>query len=262
MHFEINDRIVFEKSSNKYVAENESEDWFFSRLLHEIGTGPSEGHRPLRIGATRKVEIMHRGEMQFLNNHAWGTNRVDFDTVSKSPVPNAFPWDIAGWLKKDEGKKLMELARGKRVLEIGTYCGLGTVCMARTAEHVTTVDYFDGRGTPKPLDTRPIFDAAIVRHGVADKVCAIHPDAQIPLPAYDLAFIDGSHEYVDVKADVEKCRAVLVDGGLMAFHDYNESAHPGVTRAVDELIEDGGELLEITNNLAVVKVPAAIPLEV
>ena len=154
------------------------------------------------------------------------------------------------------------MARGKRVLEIGAYCGLSTVCLARSAEHVTAVDYFDGRGTPSPYDTLPIFRQVMERHGVTDKVTAIRADEFTPTGEYDLVFIDAAHEYDDVKSDIEKCRDVLVDGGLMAFHDYREPAHPGVTRAVDELIDDGGELLKITQNLAVVKVTSAIPLEV
>ncbi len=260
-HFEINDRISFEGTLNKYVAENESEDWFFSRRLHELGSDPSYGVRPLRVGATRKIQVAHRGDMDYLNDQPWGRNKVDVESNLVSPVPDAFPWDIHGWLRPAEGKVLTKLASGKRVLEIGTYCGLATVCLARSAESVVTVDYFDGRGTPDPRDTLPIFRAAIERHGVKDKVTWLYPDDELE-GKFDLAFIDASHRYEDVKADIEKCRAVLVDGGVLAFHDYRDPAQPGVTRAVDELLGDGGELLEITNNLAVVKVAAAIPLEV
>jgi predicted O-methyltransferase YrrM len=148
------------------------------------------------------------------------------------------------------------------VLEIGSYCGLSTVCMARTAEHVTAVDYFDGRGTPMPRDTRPEFQANMERYGVADKVTTCHPDDTYPLPQYDLVFIDGAHEQESVSYDIYRAMEVLADGGLLVFHDYDHPSHPGVKNAIDQLLLDGGELLSTHNTLAVVKPPAAIPLEV
>jgi predicted O-methyltransferase YrrM len=179
-----------------------------------------------------------------------------------SPVPGAFPLDIPGWLLPEEGKKLAELATGKRVLEIGSYCGLSTVCMARTAKHVTAVDYFDGRGTPMPQNTLPAFKRNIERHGLTEKVWFCHPDEKYPFDKYDLAFIDGAHEYGTVKADIERVRSVLAENGLIVFHDYRDPIHDGVTDAVDDLLADGGKLVSLTNTLAVVSVPACIPLEV
>lgn len=255
VHFEINDRIVFDRTSNSYWPEVESEDWFFSRQLHEQG---------LSIGATRKIAIKHEGDVEFSNTFPWGSQA--FDTESKrrkvSPVPNAFPLDIAGWLTPEEGKVLAELARGKRVLEIGSYCGLSTVCMGRTAAHITAVDYFDGRGTPNPGDTLEAFKANIERYGVAHKVEVCHPDAQIPLPEYGLALIDGAHDRESVETDIRKALAVLKTDGLLAFHDYKAPCHPGIEETVDGLILDGGELISVTDTLAVVRPPAAIPLEV
>jgi hypothetical protein len=262
VHFEIKDRIVFDRTSNQYTYENESEDWFFSRLLHEQG---------LKIGATRKIAVSHAGSMNYLNSHVWGQYPVDLECVVVSPVPNAFPHDIPGWLMPDEGKALADLARGKRVLEIGSFCGRSTVCMARTAEHVTAVDYFDGRGTPKPQNTRPIFDEIIKRHGVADKITAIHPDdlgakfdeyGNLQHANFDFVFIDGAHNRDAVADDIAKVLNLLKPDGLIAFHDYQRPTDPGVTEAVDAFVLDGAEILSITNTLAVVKPPAAIPLEV
>jgi predicted O-methyltransferase YrrM len=264
VHFEINDRIIFNTACNRYQAQTEPEDWFFSRQLHEIGSGPSAHLRPLRIGATRKIKVMHQGEMHFSNEQPWGSQAFDRESVRVSPVPNAWPFDIHGWLKPEEGKTLAELARGNRVLEIGSYCGLSTICMARTAEHVTAVDYFDGRGTPNPRDTLDEFKANIHRYGVSEKVRICHPDDPYPLPEYDLAFIDGAHDYPSVSADIERTLAVLAPGGVLAFHDYRRPVYPdhGVDQAVDELLANGGELLSVHETLAVVRPPAAIPLEV
>jgi hypothetical protein len=63
VHFEINDRIVQDAKTGLYRAEVEPEDWYFSRLCHELG---------LNIGCTRKVKLLHRGEQVFTNAAPWG----------------------------------------------------------------------------------------------------------------------------------------------------------------------------------------------
>lgn len=261
LHFEINDRIVFDVPQNCYRPEVESEDWFFSRCLNELG---------VKIGATRKVGVKHCGEIDFLNSHEWGSSAFDGESFQRqqltSPVPGAFPFDIPGWMHPAEGKTLAGLCRGKRVLEIGSYCGLSTVCIGRTAESVTCVDYFDGRATPEPRDTRPAFDGNIQRYGIADKVTVLHPDdligAEEFLGPFDVAFIDGAHDYESVEADVQKCLPLLARDGLLAFHDFKHPCHGGIERVVDDLVGAGGELLSVHETVAVVRPPARIPLEV
>ncbi len=39
--------------------------------------------------------------------------------------------DVRGWLNDDEGRLLAKYAEGKRVLEVGSYCGRSTIWMAR-----------------------------------------------------------------------------------------------------------------------------------
>lgn len=255
VHFEINDRIVFDVRQDCYRPEVESEDWFFSRLLHELD---------LKIGATRKIAVKHEGDVEFSNTFPWGS--LAFDSESResiSPVPNAFPFDVEGWLLPDEGLALADLCRGKDVLEIGSYCGLSTICIARTARHVTSVDYFDGRGTPNPRETLDSFWANLRRYQIADRVDAINPeDMSLIDREYDIAFIDGAHDYQSVSTDIEKAQKVLRPGGLLVFHDYRNPGDPGVDKAVDELLLMGGELLSVTNTIAVVRPAAFVTLEV
>lgn len=252
LKFEIRDRVVFNTVLGCYQSQTEPEDWHFSRQCNELG---------LKIGATRKIGLEHTGVMKFKNDHVWGTDTYDEELMTRSPVPHAFPHDIRGWLAIEEGQKLAELAAGKRVLEIGSFCGRSTVCMARVAEHVTAVDFFDGPKVEFYGDYSAEFDASVLRHGVKDKVTKHRPED--PLAGeYDFAFIDGAHDYESVKRDIEKVSTVLVNGGLMAFHDYRGGIDPGVDKAVDELLASGGELISHTKTLAVVRPPAAIPLEV
>jgi predicted O-methyltransferase YrrM len=77
---------------------------------------------------------------------------------------------------------------------------------------------------------------------------------------FDIVFIDGAHDYESVKADIDVALKFLADDGVLAFHDYR--AYPGehdgrwdegVSRAVNELIVDGSQLLEQAGTVAVIR---------
>jgi predicted O-methyltransferase YrrM len=50
----------------------------------------------------------------------------------------------------------------------------------------------------------------------------------------DFCYIDASHEYEDVKADIEAWLPKMKPGGTLAGDDYE--FYPGVAKAVDELL--------------------------
>lgn len=172
-----------------------------------------------------------------------------------------FPSDIRGWLSEVEGRKLADLARGNRVLEIGSFCGRSAVCLAQTAELVTCIDPFDGRGTSAPGDTREEFRGNLDRYRdhfsgrvVAHKGTTADVAPGLCAASYDLVFIDGAHDYESVAADIKAAEPLLAPGGLIAFHDYHKPIDPDVTRAVDDyLATTGAELVEVCDTLAVVR---------
>ncbi|HQV58100.1 MAG TPA: class I SAM-dependent methyltransferase, partial [Ilumatobacteraceae bacterium] len=256
VHFEINDRIV-EMPDGEYDAETEPEDWFITRLFHELG---------LKIGATKEIKLQHRGPAEFPNNQTWG-EPFDSAYVDKSQLRTVeragfrFPADVDGWLSFEEGRALFDLARDKRVLEIGSYCGRSTICLAQSARSVVAVDPHDGRGTPRAKDTLEIFGRNMLRYGFNGQITpVVGTISDAPDGPFDLAFIDGSHDYHAVRDDIVGSLERLAPGGLLAFHDYKRD--PGVTKAVNELGAAGAELVSIVGTLAVVRPPAAIPTEV
>lgn len=260
VHFEINDRIVFDKRRNMYRPQNESEDWYFSRLCHELD---------LKIGATRKIKVAHRGELDFTNDVPWGSCEFDDTATDKSLLPLTdkdgfrWPYDVIGWLRHEEGKELWRLAKDKRVLEVGSYCGCSTICLAQTAKSVLSVDPHDGSGTPAPMNTFEQFQKNVERYGVAEWVTTHIGTLADELPAneFDLIFIDGKHDTESVREDIRLALPRLAPGGLLAFHDYQASEHPGIEVAVDELVSAGGDLVKKVKSLAVVRPPAQIAVE-
>jgi len=262
LYFTINDEITFNKELDCYVADCESEDWFFSRLCHKAG---------LKVGATRKISLFHEGPTRYLNTQPWGRDRFDCGAVNESPIPQRsdgfkFPYDVEGWLSFVEGEALFNIARGKRVLEVGSFKGLSTICLAQSASEVVAVDPHDGRGTlTKRCETFETFRDNLIKYQVKDKVHIVRGTVddlcEMDGP-FDVAFVDGDHKEEHVLHDYEVARGLLKPDGVIAFHDYDNGRDHGVKKVVDKLIADGGVLLSIHGTLAVVKPAAAIPLEV
>lgn len=163
---------------------------------------------------------------------------------------------VRGWLAEVERMALRRWAFGGKVLEVGCYEGLSTMQMAMTANHVTTVDTFDGRATPTPRDTEQEFHLNMQACESTHKVFAIKGESQNVLPklekGFDFIFIDGDHSYEAVSVDARNARKLLRDGGALAFHDC-DGLHPGVTQTVMELINDGMYQVEQSNSLVVLK---------
>ena len=52
----------------------------------------------------------------------------------------------------------------------------------------------------------------------------------------DYVFLDGGHDYLTVKNDLNFCKEVVVNGGIVLCDDYDLSYAPGVKKAIDEFI--------------------------
>jgi len=152
---------------------------------------------------------------------------------------------IESWTTDQEAAELQRLAAGKRVLEVGTYKGFGAVLMAQAGATVWAVDWHRGDDSLGPKDTLCAWWTNVRRHHVEDYVVGLVGERVRILPwlkpgQFDMAFIDGYHEYTSVQADIILCRKLVKPGGLLVFHDYDPNVWPGVVQAVDELVEDEG----------------------
>lgn len=73
-------------------------------------------------------------------------------------------------------------------------------------------------------------------------------------PKFDLIFIDGDHSYEGCLNDLKDYVPFLETGGYLVMHDYNSPLHPGVTKAVDEIIKTDNSLrnLYIVQSLLII----------
>lgn len=53
-----------------------------------------------------------------------------------------------------------------------------------------------------------------------------------------MVYIDGDHSYKATRDDIAIWVPLVIDGGIIAFHDYGTKHTPGVVRAVDEAMGD------------------------
>lgn len=166
---------------------------------------------------------------------------------------------IAPTQQDEEILGLMRLLRERRprtILEIGTDQGGTLFLWSRVAAPDATLLAVDNHPLGA-LGTRSAW--ALVRRGFARGRQRIH--LLIPRDSHstatvdevrgilkgrtvDFLFIDGDHEYEGVRRDFELYEPLVAPGGLIAFHDVNESHWPGVIRLWNEL-KPGRETTEL-----------------
>lgn len=160
---------------------------------------------------------------------------------------------LEGLVSPNEGMKLAELAStvpaDLAIVEIGSYRGKSACYLAEGAKRglgafVTCVDPWGlpgnktGRyGFADPA-TFEAFHAQVATMGLEDRITAIvgfsvdvAADWTAPI---GLLYVDGSHEYEDVIADIDAWGGKIVPGGLIVFDDVNRTC-PGVKKAVNRL---------------------------
>src|SRR6266545_2982172 len=148
------------------------------------------------------------------------------------------PWaaasQVSGWLTPREGRFLHGVAAaagpGAHIVEIGSFLGRSTVCLAAGLAPGASITSVDPHiGSPKHThlicctDTYPHFLANLDLAGVRDRVRVLRKSSaeaasEVDRPI-DFLFIDGSHEYEDVRRDHELWAPRVRAGGRIAFHD-------------------------------------------
>jgi hypothetical protein len=152
---------------------------------------------------------------------------------------------IDGWMSIPELSWLAaQASMHSRIYEIGSWKGRSTRALAdNTHGFVWAVDTWQGSAEHQgmaDLEDDALFGA--FKANVADltNVVDIRHESLMAAenvaetgPRPDMVFIDGSHDYENVKADIQAWKPLLMKDGLLCGHDYS---WPGVRQAVDELL--------------------------
>ena len=129
------------------------------------------------------------------------------------------------------------------IVEIGSFHGMSTIVMAtgskqRQREKVYAVDPL------LDVTIRSIFTENIKREKVENYIfpCFMRSEefAEDFNEPIRLLFIDGCHEYEEVRRDILLLKDYLIDGGIIALHDVNLES---VCKAVDECIVNSDEFI-------------------
>jgi len=165
---------------------------------------------------------------------------------------------IDGWMEPTELRWLAEQASThKRIAEIGSWKGRSTRAMAdNLAEggRIVAIDTWKGSDEePHRAELRAHTEGWLLeefeRNMEGTLSSKVKPLQMLSLDAayalrnerFDMIFLDASHDYENVRADILAWLPLLENGGLFCGHDYDvfstydgRVVHCGVTRAVDE----------------------------
>lgn len=123
------------------------------------------------------------------------------------------------------------------IVEIGAYKGKSTVALAlgSAAGHREKVVSID----PHEEGVKKVYSQNLSLMGVTDNIIHMAATSQQAREKFNspvrLLFIDGLHEYGFVAHDIALWKDLVIDGGILVFHDHN---WPGVAQAVWELTKD------------------------
>lgn len=120
--------------------------------------------------------------------------------------------------------EVQKIPEGGYYLEVGVDKGKSLWIARQVAKEGVTISGVDLRENPK-------VEGAIFTQGDSATVASnMAPGRRI-----DVLFIDGDHSYEGCKRDIEAWLPFVKEGGVLLFHDCDESS-PGVVQAVAEFV--------------------------
>jgi predicted O-methyltransferase YrrM len=142
-------------------------------------------------------------------------------------------WSIDVACRPAELRVLLDALSGaRRVAEVGTAAAWTTSCiaLARPDREIMSWDVEAHPERERYLALLTPADRARVH--LHDRPGGLGPADP---PSVDAVFIDSSHEREETVATFRAWEPALAPGGIVAFHDWQDDAYPGVTEAVREL---------------------------
>ena len=154
--------------------------------------------------------------------------------------------NLEGWFSFEKFYKEVELFEGMKIVEIGCWKGKSSSCMAVKIANSGFKISFDCVDTWKGSREHGEQDESLYQSFIenmkpveglynAKRMTSLEAAQTYEDGSLDLIWIDASHEYEDVKDDIQAWLPKLKKGGIIGGDDYHP-AWSGVIQAVDELM--------------------------
>ena len=159
---------------------------------------------------------------------------------------------IQGWFQCEPlYRRMVEQAKdGFVFVEVGVWKGKSSAFMgveiinSKKKIEFYAVDHF--QGSPEHQDEPEIKSMTLKEECYKNLEPVMGIVRMLPIPSLtaaamftdnsiDFVYIDGSHEYDDLKADILAWGPKVKNGGIIAGDDYGIGVHPDVKRVVDEI---------------------------
>ncbi len=144
---------------------------------------------------------------------------------------------VEGLLEEEEGEFLYNMAKACKdkegvIVEIGSWKGRSTICLGKGSKagnkiKIYAIDPHRGTSTQEYYQVKTSceeFRKNIRDAGVDDIIFPIikisKEAAKIFNEPIEFLFIDGEHDYENVKLDFESWYPKVIYGGIIAFHDH------------------------------------------
>lgn len=163
---------------------------------------------------------------------------------------------IDGWLSRNDARCFVHVDEVQKalgiegdIIEIGVWHGRGAILfhhLLRESERVYAVDVFDLRDPSHPHFNDPArLRGHAAEFGCDDRLVDVRMDTSkrghrildlVGDRPVRLIHIDGGHDYLVVKRDIEVAARLLHGGSVLVFDDFFNRKHPGTTQAIMEFM--------------------------
>lgn len=187
-------------------------------------------------------------------------DRNPYDAVN----PAQLPADAKGWGSEDPFlARILGIVRPSTLLEIGTWKGASALFFARKAQelglddieiiavdpHIGSAGLWTNNKNAMHVNetgscgTYEVFLGNVKRANLTSLITPFRVTSSIATTVMkghgitaDLVYIDGSHDVIDVRADLAHIAKVMHDDSVVIMDDYDHPRIHGVTEATQEFI--------------------------
>jgi hypothetical protein len=136
------------------------------------------------------------------------------------------------------------------IIEVGAWVGDATIEFAKNFKHVLTIDPYTSRFADKAdvCDMQKVYEEFLGNIISFDNITLVKEKNEIAHKKINKVFfvyLDGLHEYKNIKTDIKNWVPHIRPGGFLCGHDYSKKNGPGVIQAVNEFAKEKKETVVV-----------------